>query len=561
MRLALLSFLLVAAPLSGCLSSDPNPAESSLNVDLDKLSDKLFEILPVEELWVEASDGKRLHTAVFRPDTNESVPVFINFSPYWGDTAELRGDAFGQYMIDEYVPRGYAVVLAAIRGTGHSEGCFQIAGDREIQDLYETIDYFASVDWSNGNVATGGKSYDSTPQNGLIAKMPHPALKAAFHVSGITDMYRYNYREGIPYASGPMFNTYYYLQGTDEYGVSFLSEPTPENLMSEDPESLARLIDDVACTELPQMQASGVGSGITGLKDDYWIERDWTRTIGDSQWEGGLFFVHGLQDWNVKPDHILPWLELLPDQIEVKGWLHQWTTPGSGGHVYPMRSDWNQTMLRWLDHYLKGIDTGLMAEPAFDVQSSDGYWRQSDAWPPADATNTTIALAENGPMCLDAGCSMQEVVLLEAGDEQLRYAGAPTVTLDVQIQSPDPWLNVQLFDESPTGDRTWVNEAVRRGIYPENLEAPATFAPGDVVQYTLEFYPQDDILEPGHKWVLVFGAGSRVALAKPTGIAVDNVEFYGPGDVFYRLDTAQVEIDLAATEPGHQPNHIKCFTC
>ncbi len=555
MRWTLLAALLLAAPLAGCLDGTDEP--QPLPINLDDLSPKLFDILPVEELWIDASDGKRLHTAVFRPDTDEPVPVFINFSPYWGDTAELRGDGFGQYMIDEYVPRGYAVVLAAIRGTGHSEGCFQIAGDREIQDLYETIDYFANVEWSNGNIGTGGKSYDSTPQNGLIAKMPHPALKAAFHVSGITDMYRYNYREGIPYASGTVFNTYYYLQGTDEYGASLLGAG---GIQDEDPESLARIIDDAACTELPQMQASGVGSGVTGLKDAYWIERDWTRTIADSEWEGGLFFVHGLQDWNVKPDHILPWLDLLPQGVEVKGWLHQWQQAGTG-HVYPMRDDWNQTMLRWLDHYLKGVDTGLMAEPAFDVQSSDGAWRQSDAWPPADAINTTIALGDLEPVCLDAGCAIQQVVFMEATDGPLRYSGAPTVTLDVDIQTADPWLNAMLFDEAPDGTRTWVNEAVRRGIYPTSLDQPEPVVPGSVATYTMEFYPQDTILQPGHKWVLVFGAGSQVALAKPTGVAIDGQHFGGPGDVFYHLDTANVNILLTPTSAGDQPRDMDCFTC
>ncbi|MDX1611441.1 MAG: CocE/NonD family hydrolase, partial [Candidatus Thermoplasmatota archaeon] len=356
----LLGLALLTTGIAGCIGTD-GPADDTATTaslgDLD-LPAKVHDLLPVEIEWIETtSDGKAMHTAVYRPDTDDPVGVFINFSPYWGDTAEQRGDNFAQYMIDEYVPRGFAVVLAAIRGTGHSEGCFQIAGDQELQDMHDVIDHFADVPWSNGNVAAGGKSYDSTPQNGLIAKNPHEALKGIFHVSGITDMYRYNYRQGVTYAHGTAFNTYYYLQGTDEYGASFLSTPTVENTMSEDPESLSRILDDAACTELPQMQASGIGSGIHGMKDAYWIERDWNRYIADTDWNGSIFFVHGLQDWNVKPDHILPWLQLLPEQIPVKGWLHQDTE--NNGHVYPMRADWNQTMLTWLHHTLNGADVPI----------------------------------------------------------------------------------------------------------------------------------------------------------------------------------------------------------
>ncbi len=524
---ALVVLLLVTVAFAGC-SDAPSPDEAVDDAvhHAGQLSEKLHEILPVIEEWIPMDDGKRMHTAVYLPDTDEPVPVFINFSPYWGDTAELGGDAFSQYMINEYVPRGYAVVLAALRGTGHSEGCFSIGGDREVYDMHLVVDHFANAEWSNGLVATGGKSYDSSPTNGLIAKFPHPALRGVFHVSGITDMYAYNYKGGVPYATGPIFNTYYYLQGTDEYGVSLVGAGGYDD---EDAESLARLIDDVACPDLPFVQASGIGSGVTGLKDDYWIERDWTRYVGESDWNGSIFFVHGLQDWNVKPDHILPWITELPEQINVKGWLHQ------GGHVYPERQDWNLTMLRWLDSELKGIDTGFWDEPRWEVRSDNGDWYTHDAWPPAlwDASSSSAT-----PTATGAG--------IGGFDDPLHLSGSILLELEGR-SSGDGVVTAIVYDEAPDGTRTWLTEGVMRTIYQDGLDFPN---PDQDWSIELLTHPFDHILEPGHRLSIDFQADLRYGIVLPT-----------------QLDAVSITdhvIHLPVAEPtlnDPQPADMECFAC
>src|ERR1051326_6905070 len=204
--------LLMAGLLAGCAASKAPSTATQPPAQAGVLSPKQFAIKAPELVMLPSSvDGKHLENAIYRPDTPEKVPVYINFSPYWGDTTMKEGDAFSQYMIHEYVPRGYAVVLSSVRGTGHSEGCFQIGGDLELKDAYDVVDYFSKQPWSNGNLGAGAKSYDATTQNGMIAKFPHPALKTIFHVSGITDMYRYNGKDGVTYANGPEFTPRYYV--------------------------------------------------------------------------------------------------------------------------------------------------------------------------------------------------------------------------------------------------------------------------------------------------------------------------------------------------------------
>jgi predicted acyl esterase len=544
----LLAVLLLGAVLSGCLGSGKKADEGPAPLPpADALSQPVYTIKDPEELWVTASDGKRINSAVYRPATDEKVPVFVNFSPYWGDTAMAKGDAFSQYMIEEYVPRGYAVVLSAVRGTGHSEGCFQLGGDREALDLKEVVDALAAQPWSTGAVAAGGKSYDSTSQNGMVAKFPSQHLKGIFHVSGITDMYRYNYYGGVPYDSGPIFNTYYYEQGIHEYGpgplpvvgsVPFVggSPPDAGDPSNEGPESLARLVDDVACTELPKEQASGAGSGATGQKDAYWQERDWTRAIAQSSWNGSIFFVHGFQDWNVKPDNMVPWLSNLPPQVKAHtlGWLHQWQQDGTG-HVYPMRADWNETMLRWLDSVLKGKDTGMDRLWGFELQAmgDDGHqeWRRVRDWPPAAEVVTDL----QGP----GG----EVPMAN----ETHLTGLAWAEVSAAVTDPQAVLSLRL----EKADGTFVSEGVLRALYRNGLDDPSVVSPGEQTLFRVDFYPFDLELKPGDSLRLVAGATPHQTVTTPAEL--QSVEYRGVTlHLPYAPDARLLDV---------QPAPMRCFTC
>ncbi|MEK6986160.1 MAG: CocE/NonD family hydrolase [Candidatus Thermoplasmatota archaeon] len=556
-----LAFAVVA--LAGCAeNSDEANGQNvaSRPFDATTLSPAIHAMLPAEEVWVTASDGQRINNVVYRPDTEEEVPVFINFSPYWADSAMVEGDAFSTYMIQEYVPRGFAVVLSAIRGTGHSEGCFPIGGDRESLDLNEVVEFFSKESWSNGNIAAGGKSYDSTSQNGLIAKFPHPALKGLFHVSGITDLYRYTMHDGVPYGSGSrtlsFTPSYYALEGLNEYVDVTTGAGDTSN---EDAESLARLIDDAACAEVPGHLANPAASAALGVKTAYWQERDYTAFLASSSWQGSIFFVHGLQDWNVQPDHIQPWLDIVQNKggIEVVGWLHQWQQDGTG-HVYPMRTDWNETMLRWMDGVLKGNDVAMASLNGYESMADDGLFRRSAAWPPASPTTLRLADAE---VACNSTCSIQDVPLLEAGAQAVRLAGAPTIQLRVQAQVPDPTLTVVLFKENATG-RSWVGEGAMRLLLRDSLATPNPVVVGERYTARITLYPLDAVLQPGERWVLSFGAAPTQGLASATQ-SLSAVPAY-PGDVFYEPTTAIVTATLLDPAVGllnPQPEPMKCFTC
>jgi predicted acyl esterase len=556
--------LLSMGALAGCASPKDTLSAAAPPSQAAFLSPKLFTLKAPELLMLPATaDGKKLENAIYRPDTTEKVPVYINFSPYWGDTAMAEGDAFSRYLIHEYVPRGYAVVLSSVRGTGHSEGCFQIGGDLELKDAYDVVDHFSKQPWSNGNVGAGAKSYDATTQNGLIAKFPHPALKTIFHVSGITDMYRYNGKDGVTYQNGLDFTPRYAAsQGLDEYAGATNGAGGPDD---ESPQSLARLVDDAACPELAKHVQSGEGTAADGLKDAYWQERDWIHFLPQSTWTGSVFLVHGLQDWNVKPDNLDPWLqELAAHGNPVKGWLHQWQQGGTG-HVYPMRTDWNQTMLRWLDHTLKGVDNGIDRELGFDIQGSDQLWRHEAAWPPAG-----MAAQASGDLATGGGIELAKTL------GSLRITGTPWLQVTATSQSADPILYARLVDEGADGTGVQVNEAARRGLLSDDLASPQAWAPGTAKPFNLTFYPMDLVLKPGHRLVAYTGLPPVSAMDAAAGVASDptNPPSPGPhGNAGFVITPAQGQVTYGKGTVGFtftgtdapllspQPTPMECFTC
>src|SRR5207342_1876605 len=84
---------------------------------------------------------------------------------------------------------------------------------------------------------------------------------------------------------------------------------------------------------------------------------------------------------------------------------------GPWGHAYPHVArpgpaiGFLQEALRWWDHWLKGIDTGIMDEPMLRVWMQEsvppattyrerpGRWVAEPAWPPPERTLLTLNLS------------------------------------------------------------------------------------------------------------------------------------------------------------------------
>ncbi|QLY32248.1 CocE/NonD family hydrolase [Nocardia huaxiensis] len=96
---------------------------------------------------------------------------------------ELRNFSVDRQLIKS----GYTQVVVDVRGTGFSQGQWDMLRQREQQDTVEVIDWASKQGWSNGRIGMNGLSYSAINQVQAAEKRP-PALQAIFPVVPGSDL-------------------------------------------------------------------------------------------------------------------------------------------------------------------------------------------------------------------------------------------------------------------------------------------------------------------------------------------------------------------------------------
>ncbi len=347
-----------------------------------------------------------LATDIIRPrDTADGlkVPVIYEMSPYYqtsgrGNESEVKQEEDGDFVPERFplfydnyfVPRGYAVVLQDMPGTRNSEGCMVLGGPAEPLAAKATIDWLngrgkafsasgeeVTASWSTGRVGMIGKSYDGTVANAAAATGVR-GLETIVPIGAISRWYDYHLNNGVQYLNA-------YL--TPALFSFFIDQPP-----GDDEE---RGLDWVRATFAESTTCSAVGGYIVGRAanpladyDDFWDERDYLRHV--RRVRASVFLVHGLNDFNVKPNNFFHWWNALAElDVPRKIWLAQ------VGHVEPFdfrRAVWVRTLHRWFDRWLHGIDNGIMREPMVDLERRPGRWVRYGSWPSRRARSVTLFL-------------------------------------------------------------------------------------------------------------------------------------------------------------------------
>ena len=445
-------------------------------------------------------DEVEIVMAVWRPVDHEGpVPVIVDAGPYYEvfsrcvptpqNCQQVVRDAIdhpGQttpFNLLNFLPHGYAVVQLAVRGTGTAGGCMDLMGPSEVHDLDQAITWIGEQEWSNGAIAMVGASYDgSTPWE--VAGTGNPHLKTIVPTSGLPDIYDLMFHNGSAETRGPiMHNQVYWGYGFDD---DFPQRPEgwPEGAPWLPPAGIGQANgrterqdrQNLLCAEVAEGSAvaaySTVDGGRGSAASTYWTERDHRQAVLDN-YEGSVFLVHGLQDWNVDPHAAIPFNQQLRDAgIRVKEWYGQWDHAFPDSRcaqsppewvVLPCRIDFADVLLRWFDQELKGqaVDTG----PAIQVQDNIGFWRNADSYPPRDAAWQELRLGADGALS-EEGAQAGEVELSppmngapgtllelrsEPLEEELHLSGMLQIKLPFETQGQGGHIAAWLFDEDPRG--------------------------------------------------------------------------------------------------------------
>lgn len=511
-------FLVLALLATGCVAPGSEVEPQGADLQVGSLPRFDYNATLVERLALPLPDGVDLDVAVFRPDVekagaaDERVPILVDAGPYFGNLAgpmmEMTG--FDERLAEYFIPRGYAVARVSLRGTGMSEGCFRVGDAQEREDLREAVEFLASQPWSNGAVALIGKSYDGTTP-WMAALADPPSLRTIVPISGITDMYRYTFQDGVAYPESTGFHTYYPL--LVDYDVDLDVPPSYTPLSHAQP-NLVRTCAGIVPDSLDAGRTYADGDHGT----PFWQDRDYEPHVGDVKVP--VFLVHGLQDWNVKPDNGVPVYDRL--NVPKAMWLGQWE------HDYPdinrfkeewSRHDWNQTLLTWFDHWLKDVENDWQKIAHVEVQDSAGTWSTYASWPPADADKLTLHLAPDGTLRAapaDEGeIALRDPLALghrggETGETGASFVtgpmprnvtllGMPTADLHLTIDQPGGHLVVGLWLVSPDGEWTSFEKAARSVRHRESRDQGSDAPRGEAFNMTVNLYAQQTVVPAGHR--------------------------------------------------------------
>lgn len=400
--------------------------------------------LPLEEGG--AAPNGLISLAYWRPIVPEGVkvPVIAEFGPYFQEpsvqtpTIEVPGSWLGEMIIDQLLPHGYAFAQISVTGTGRSNHCMDLMGTAEQLGNDAAVSWLGSQNWSNGNVAMIGKSYDgSTPWQAAMFGNEH--LKTIVPISGLIGVKELMWKNGSSEARAPfMHNGVYGSYGFDG------DEEDYQNL----------------CPDYIIGPGTGVGAWAWGgeAAGEYWAERYFLDRVLDN-YGGSVYLIQGMHDWNVDPHMAVPTINTLKDNgIEAKGLFGQWDHDypdrpdqlynrsdlgGYGGEAFPemIRFDWMQDLHEWFDWYLK--DEGRQPALHVEIQSNQGSWRIEDRYPADDTDEVIFKLGSD--LVLVSGST----TVLPNGNSGPVYETAP-LTEDMYLQGL-PRLHVEVTTSTVGG--------------------------------------------------------------------------------------------------------------
>ena len=555
-------FLLIFTSLSGCFGNDEILSEEESphyplifnrhTLDWNTSHTHSFVLKPgpyhalgVQEenievdttgLWEGGPNSANVHLSYWLPsntEIGEKVPVIAVISPYFSygqpgsesTPTNIVGAGRGEFIYDNFIPHGYAFAQVAVFATEESTGCFDYRGDGEGLSIHTAVEWLGKQDWSNGNVAIYGKSYEgATAWEAAAQGSQH--LKTIIPISGTT-------------ALGPLL----YKNGSAEARSQVMHSNYGGSILDYDDDDLDNMCADVLEGFLAGPTRYGLGE-MDPYMDNYYDERSHIdKALG--KYNGSIYWVQGLQDWNVDPHQVfggppgINWYqEYIDNGYEVAGmigqWEHnypdQWTKhnnqdSGYGGEaIHNMtRWDWAQDLFEWMEYYLKGVGPKPLLHT--QVQRNDGEWRLEETWPPQNIEWLDVAMAacevENAfvsGLPVVGGNIQSTTVTCPALNESydIHIAGLAKLHLEAIPTYDGGQVFVELQD-AETGLR--IGHATMDIRYHEGGYDATTVFPGVQVTMLMEFQAIDAIIPAGHGLRLVMNETGEDYLAPACGNA------------------------------------------
>ena len=423
-----------------------------------------YDAICQSNVMIPMRDGVCLATDIYFPalggqPASGKFPVILERTPY--DKAGSGNVTNGTY----YARRGYVCAIQDVRGRFVSEGEWYPFA-KEAPDGYDTVEWLAAQEWSDGQIGTMGASYCGSDQSALATLNP-PHLSTMIVAVGASNYYHCSMRQNG--ALEQRFMIYAFRMATTSKEA--FADP---NIKAAVDRAFANVGEWVSRAPLkrgtsplrmlPNYEQWVLDLFTHGEYDDYWKQRGYAISqYYEEHADVPTLYLGGWYDSYARATcenyTALSKMKTSRQVLLMGPWTHGgWGVSNAGDVDFGTHSfiNYNDLRLAWFDHYLKGMNTEVSdwspvkifvmgtGEGLPNYQGRlhhSGHWRDEGDFPLPDTQFTPYYLHADGGLS----------TTLPSADESTSCFSFdprdPVPTIGGGISAADPIMGAGAFDQ------------------------------------------------------------------------------------------------------------------
>ncbi len=423
-----------------------------------------YDAICQSNVMIPMRDGVRLATDIYLPSLNGQpasgkFPVILERTPY--DKAGSGNVTNGTY----YARRGYVCAIQDVRGRFVSEGEWYPFA-KEAPDGYDTVEWLAAQEWSDGQVGTMGASYCGSDQSALATLNP-PHLSTMIVAVGASNYYHCSMRQNGALEQRFMIYAFRMATTSKEAFADANIKAAVDRAFANVGEWVSRAPLKKGTSPLrmlPNYEQWVIDLFTHGEYDDYWKQRGYAISqYYEEHADVPTLYLGGWYDSYARATcenyTALSKMKKSRQVLMMGPWTHGgWGVTNAGDVDFGNHSfiNYNDLRLAWFDHFLKGMHTEVSdwspvkifvmgtGEGIPNYQGRlhhSGHWRDEQDFPLPDTQFTPYYLHADGDL---------STTLPTVDESTSRFSfdpRDPVPTIGGGISAADPIMGAGAFDQ------------------------------------------------------------------------------------------------------------------